>query len=507
MNPDRSLRAPELLGTRLEVLKAGLKRAGGGDEEGIGTLRRMGKVFLNWAIGEGLEEVEEAAFDLVGAKDSRVPEAGERLRGLLEEILVDLGPSPERFVVLAVEENPDDAALLEVALKASNRRVHIVPTGAEAQRILEEEEVALLVLDLTLPDTDGRTLLVQTKEEERYRELTVLVVSGKAGAEVKAECHALGASTFFEKPVDPTAIAAVASSSLHKEAVRRLSARTDLLTHLLNRRSIRELWERWTFPAPSSVGLLGLDNFQALEDQVDHEVVDGVLASVGRFLRDEAPRGSVAARWDEAEFLILFPGLGRGAVMEAMGRLLDGVRRLDHKDPKGESFRITASGGVMEIAAGVAFDDAVEGAGALLQEAMEQGGNVLAEEVLTPKKVPTILLAEDDPLSAGILVHRLEREGFEILHYLDGDQALEGALSNSVSLAILDVKMPGMDGFELLQRLRRVPAYYELPIMMLTSMGREEDITRGFELGADDYMVKPFSPVEVLARIRRLLER
>ena len=65
-------------------------------------------------------------------------------------------------------------------------------------------------------------------------------------------------------------------------------------------------------------------------------------------------------------------------------------------------------------------------------------------------------------------------------------------------MAILDVKMPGMDGFELLERLRKVPAYYELPIMMLTSMGREEDIARGFDLGADDYMVKPFSPVEVL---------
>ena len=74
-------------------------------------------------------------------------------------------------------------------------------------------------------------------------------------------------------------------------------------------------------------------------------------------------------------------------------------------------------------------------------------------------------------------------------------------------MAILDVKMPEMDGFELLDRLRKVPNYYEIPIMMLTSMGREEDIARGFELGADDYMVKPFSPVEVLARVRRLLSR
>lgn len=150
------------------------------------------------------------------------------------------------------------------------------------------------------------------------------------------------------------------------------------------------------------------------------------------------------------------------------------------------------------------LDDAVEEARALLEEAMEAGENTLAEKV-GPEEAVTILVAEDDPLSAEVLLHQLKKEGFQVLHYPDGAQALEGALSNRIALAILDVKMPGMDGFELLESLRKVPAYFDVPIMMLTSMGREEDIARGFELGADDYMVKPFSPVEVLARVRRLL--
>ena len=141
-----------------------------------------------------------------------------------------------------------------------------------------------------------------------------------------------------------------------------------------------------------------------------------------------------------------------------------------------------------------------------LEEAMERGGNTVAEAP-GKKEAPSILVAEDDPLSAGILIHRLEREGFEVHHFTDGSQALEGALANRIDLAILDVKMPGMDGFELLDRLRKVPAFYDTPIIMLTSMGREEDIAKGFDLGADDYMVKPFSPVEVLARVRRLLSR
>jgi len=507
MEPRGSLRSPELLRPRLEVLKRGLSRLEGSDEEAIGTVRRMGKVFLNWASGEDLEEIEKAAFSVVGAKDRDVLGAGHTLKVLLEHLVADLGPSgSEGLLVLAVEENPDDAVLLETALAADDRVLLIVSSVAEAEEILESEEVALLVLDISLPDGDGRTLLAQTREQERYRELGILVVSGKTNAEVKAECLALGANAFFEKPVDPTVIGAAASSALHKEARRRASVHTDPLTHLLNRNSIMELWERWTFPEPSSVGIIGIDNFRGFEERFDHETTSSVVAAVSDHLRRTVPRGSVSARWEESEFLILCPGQNISRTAELLEGIIVGIRELEHFDPTGETFRITVSGGVVEIKRGVTFDDAVEEASSLLLRAAEAGGNTLAETSDSDEGV-WILLAEDDPLSAGILTHRLEREGFKILHYPDGAQALQGALSNHITLAILDVKMPEMDGFELLERLRKVPAYYELPIIMLTSMGREEDVARGFELGADDYMVKPFSPVEVLARVRRLLSR
>jgi two-component system cell cycle response regulator len=501
------LRAPELLRPRLEVLKSGLSRLENGDEEGLGTVRRMGEVFLNWASGEDLAEIEKSASSLVGAKDKEVLETGHTLKVLLENLVANLGPSDsEGLMVLCVEENPDDALLLETALAASDRVLNIVPTTAEAEEFLENEEIALLVLDLTLPDGDGRTLLAQTREQTRHRELTIFVVSGKTQPEVKAECMALGANGFFEKPFDPNAIRAAANSALHKEAKRRASVHTDSLTHLLNRNSIRELWERWTFPDPSSIGILGIDNFRGLEERLDHEIADGIIASVGDLIRTTVPRGTVSARWEESQFLFLCPGQTRGKANKLVNGFITGIRKLEHRDPRGETFSVTASGGVVEIARGISFDDAVEEASDLLDQAADSGGNTLAES-MDSEDGAWILLAEDDPLSAGILVHRLEKEGFKVLHCLDGAQALKGALSNRIAMAILDVKMPEMDGFELLDRLRKVPAFYDLPIMMLTSMGREEDVARGFELGADDYMVKPFSPVEVLARVRRLLNR
>jgi DNA-binding response OmpR family regulator len=80
-------------------------------------------------------------------------------------------------------------------------------------------------------------------------------------------------------------------------------------------------------------------------------------------------------------------------------------------------------------------------------------------------------------------------------------------LARRPDLVILDVKMPGLDGFEVLERLRRSADFATTPIIMLTSMGQEADVVRGFRLGADDYILKPFSPTELSARVRRLLKR
>lgn len=123
---------------------------------------------------------------------------------------------------------------------------------------------------------------------------------------------------------------------------------------------------------------------------------------------------------------------------------------------------------------------------------------------------PVILLAEDDTLTARLIVHRLEREGFIVAHYPDGRSALEAAQdpdNRPFALAILDVKMPSMDGFELLGRLKEDPSLGEIPVVMLTGMGAEQDVVRALSGGADDYILKPFSPTELALRVQRLLAR
>lgn len=115
-----------------------------------------------------------------------------------------------------------------------------------------------------------------------------------------------------------------------------------------------------------------------------------------------------------------------------------------------------------------------------------------------------ILIAEDDEDIVGLLKLYLESDGYELVLAHDGEEAFEKAMQNDISLAILDIMMPKMNGYELTKRLREVT---QIPILILSAKNLDSEKILGLDLGADDYLTKPFNPLEVLARVRSLLRR
>ncbi len=240
-----------------------------------------------------------------------------------------------------MDDDRIEVTLLEALLDAPKRDLVSAGTASEAREILRSQPFDLLILDLGLPDGDGRDLLLEIRGDQALEGMSVVICTGLPADQARAECLALGADDFLQKPVQ----------------------------------------------------------------------ADSVRAAAARQL-GETP----------------------------------------------------------------------------------------------PLRTSKILLVEDDRVTASLIQHRLKKEGFEVVHFANGTDAFETLKQErQLALAILDVKVPGMDGFELLQRFREIPHLTQVPVIMLTSMGQEGDIVRGLELGAEDYVLKPFSPVELMARVHRVL--
>src|SRR2546428_1256411 len=121
-----------------------------------------------------------------------------------------------------------------------------------------------------------------------------------------------------------------------------------------------------------------------------------------------------------------------------------------------------------------------------------------------PAKKTTIVTADDDPQLLRLIARNLQFEGYDVLTASDGKQALELIEKHAPDLALLDVMMPKMDGFTVCQQVRE---FSSIPIIIVTARGQDQDKVRGLDLGADDYLTKPFSIEELIARVRAVLRR
>ena len=120
---------------------------------------------------------------------------------------------------------------------------------------------------------------------------------------------------------------------------------------------------------------------------------------------------------------------------------------------------------------------------------------------------PLVLVVEDEAALVTLLRYNLEREGFEVIEARDGEEALLLAKERRPDLVLLDWMLPLVSGIEVCRQLRRLPETRAVPVVMLTARGEEADKVRGLDSGADDYVTKPFSPGELVARLRALLRR
>ncbi len=375
------------------------RRGLGRDPGAEAQIRREVQALRSFAATYRFPDIYALASRIEQANTEQFPPRVEELVQILRQLVG--GVDATKTAILIVEDNPTERGLLADALATPDREILVTSTGGEARKVLETRPVALVVLNLSLPDMDGRNLLILMRNWPATTGTPVLVMADSTGSATRAECLTLGADAFLPKPVDLDIVRSLVTAQL-----------------------------RLATPTPA-----------------------------------KSPSSAPAVDPSPAE---------RAITPEPM--TLPEI-----------------------VAEELALPE--------IQLAETQPGMPAAAAMSAGLQSKTILLVENDQLTAEILIHRLAREGYEVIHHTTGSAVLERAAEEIPAMAILEVKVPGMDGFELLTRLRRIPAYESIPIMLLTGMGGERDVLRGFEKGADDYMVKPFSPRELIARVNRLLKR
>ncbi len=511
------------LKNRVETLEAVRLALGKDDGEAGESIRRIARSLQGTGATYGFPEISRAAEALMAAPHEALSVATEALIETMRQV-AEASPEDVATILIVEGDDPRMVELLEPKLDGPNRRIVTAGSSAEADKILAGSHVDLILLGLVLPDDDGRNLLARLRGNPKYTATPIIVVSAREGTQPKAECYALGADEYFEQPVDFVALSATVATKLLRAGEISREARLDPLTGLLNRAGFRIAFERAQALAqragyPLSLALADLDGLKRINDTHGHAVGDEVLRRVADILTSGLRRSDRVARWGGDEFVILFPdGNPRGAtralekILQVIGEESFGFggedpgrgENLDHSSSR---LKVGFSAGVTGVGKGARLDDVVARADQLLYRAKAAGGRralTSRQQPCVPKK--QILLADADTKTAHLIEKQLAAVGLVVVWRTEGRAAFETALDRDIDLAILDVTMPGMGGFEILERLRNTAAHAETPIILLTAEDSEEEVLKAFDLGADDYVVKPFSPLELRARACRLLK-
>ena len=499
------------LPARIAALEAARSAAARNDVEGVNSAHRIAHQLRGSGSTYGFPEVSAAARALEEAPEQNLPEAITLLIDTLRRAAES--EAEDRATILIVDDDIDFADYLKTLLAGPGREIRTASSGAQARAILEKEEISLILLDLVLPDMDGRGLLMKIRERLSTAAIPVVVLTVRSADQARAECLALGADEYFEKGVAPEALQSAVLGRLRVGSDILREFRRDALTGLPNRAAFHEAFQRARYVAavagePLSVALIDIDHFQVVNDACGRAIGDQILRRVADVIARSLRLPDIVTRWGGEEFAVLFPKTEPAEAARGLNRALEALRNESFEVGDGRTLQVTFSAGVASVAEGMGVEEALGEADRHLYLA-KQGGldRVVSPEDRVEAPRRRILLAEDDEMIRVVIQRLLEREGFEVTTCADGSAALASAYENSYSMILSDILMPQLDGFELLQRLRNLPETERTPVVMLTSLGKDQDVHRGFELGADDYIVKPFSSSELLSRVRRLLKK
>lgn len=500
------------LGSRIDALEIAMGSLKRGEAHDTAILRNLAHSLVAPAQMYGYHSISRAARAVDTATDEALTDS---VRSLIDTLRQEAAKTSQAVItILIVGGDTSFNDQLREEIQAPCRRILCVDSAAEAQEAIQQGGVMFVVLNLLLPDLDGRSFLLKLREDTLTTAIPTLILAPMLTEEVREEARIIDADVLIENPPDTRTVSDRINSRLRRARETVKVARRDPATGLLNRAAFREAFTDTAEKAlatnePLALAVMSLDSPRSTLDKHGEESRKSILRRIGSIMSNSFRSTDIIARWGECDFVALFLGEDQLGGTKAIEKIVHLVANEEFLSASGERIHVTLSAGVTSVDAGHSVDDAMSDAHLYLFQASSDGGNqVLSSRSPTIVRTERVLLLVHDGLTSQVMKHLLKRDGFTVESFAQAATPLAPDLTDSkFHLIVIDEGIPPSGGFEILQDLRSLPQNSRTPMVMLVSQNAEESMARALELGANDYMMRPFSPFTFLRRMRRLLKK
>lgn len=496
------------LGSRIDALEVALQGLLSGESGSAGTLRQIAQSLAAPAASYGLPAIAAAAAAAAASTPRTVEDLTKRLIVLLREEAASVEASPSTVLIIGGDERVN--AALREKLETSTRRVRCAAGWKEAQAAIRERAVSCVVANLHLPDQDGRLVLTQLREHSMTAALPILVVLQPDTPTPQIDALLQETDAVMHAPGDVDRIVAWIKARLRRAHEVQKEARRDPPTGMLNRAAFREQFESAQKSCaeadePLTLVLLSIDLPGSMPEP--EAAARAALQQVASVCSSSLRATDIVARWGAEELAVLLPGQDQFGSTRAIGKILQKMGEERFTDAYGRAIDVSVSAGIALVEPSAPLDNAAAEADGFLFQARRAGGNrIVSDPTELRQWTDRVLIATGDPTTARVLTTLLKKDGFHITAADDAAAAMQAASGQHWHLVVIDEDLPG-GGFRLLEELRRLSRFNRTLVVTLLSKGEEENTSRALELGASDYVIRPFSPFNFMNRIRRLLTR
>ncbi|WP_110113447.1 diguanylate cyclase [Bacillus sp. CGMCC 1.16541] len=427
-----------------------------------------------------------------------------------------------KSIVLLVDKDTSVLMHLKDEMERVGWYVLAVTDIQKAIQVFYESKPHCVVLDLDMQQQSSE-LVNFLHEQTNHRFVPTVMISEHHDKRTRLTAFEIGADDFIPKPIDVEEFVVRVKRHLERKKQFDYHLLVDELTNVYNRKYLIERFnqqqaEYKRLQEAYCIVMIDIDKFKSVNDDYGHLQGDQVLKEFASFLKSSMRSTDVIFRYGGEEFVLLLPRTHANDAKVLLDRLLEQFSIITFTHGA-HSFSCTFSAGIVEVDhEDTPLDVWLDRVDQALYKAKESGRKqvvIACSSGQKRKRTLRIAIVDDDPVVRTMLTETMKKVDMEgaydvvVQPFKDGETFLrdEWTHSDDQYVVILDGMMPKMDGLEVLQRLRKTKRHDKYKMIMLTTRKSEQDIKKALELGADDYMTKPFKLLEVEARIHHLMKR